>query len=610
MSQNAKNRNPINNFIWYSSGLNLRELSSSSKSSYFGIGGVNIFVTVFILLLGSWSFHIAFPKTLEVISALIGLAIGTLVFTINRQTINSLSYSNSNFENRRISLTLFPIIMFSIFFGIVISTPIKFYLFDIPLTKNFLSRITELDTISDQSISIKMSSWSLTLFIILMIAFPTLLKFYTIKLSYQKRSSLLNEFMWFCSGVNKEILRKCPNEYAKYFGMGGTILFTSLMASLSGGYAFYKAFDSSALAICFGLFWGAMIFNLDRFIVNTMYSDGKPTISGKEFFSGLPRIVIAIFLGIVISFPLELKLFEDEIEARIGVLKVENLTAYNKTSEAAFSEIGSNKLEVSGYNQTIEKLKEEINVARTKLESVKQVPRQGTKTDDKGNIITYTYYIWPPQYYTLKQEYEFTKETNNNDIANLKLKIEGKEQKIVAKENEKKGFDDSNTNTIRAINDLSTRMEAFAKLKDEKPSIRIASLFIMLLLIIIEIAPVLFKMMLTSGEYEKRQVTESNILKAEEIVRESQKNDWANTEITKLLEENKKRIDEKQFELAIELSSNQELLKSIAKAQSEIAQVAIEKWKKQEKLRALENPESFILSNKTANQNTSNGVVV
>lgn len=594
-----KKKNVVNNFIWYASGLHIRELSSLSqtKSNYFGIGGVNIFVSILVFLLSSWSFQMAFPKSFELISLLIGIAICILVFTFNRHTISSLSQSDSQSENRKVSLTLFPIILFSIFFGIIISTPIKFYLYDIPLAKNFLERITELDTISDKSISVKMSSWALTLIIILIITFPTFLRFYTIKSSYQKRSSMLNELMWFCSGANKEILRKCPNEYAKYFGMGGTILFTSLMASLSGGYAFYKAFDSSSLAICFGLFWGAMIFNLDRFIVNTMYSDGKPTISPKEFFSGLPRIIIAIFLGIVISFPLELKLFEDEIEARIGVLKVENLTSYNKTSQLAFSEIGSNKSEVNSFNQHIEKLKTEISDVKSKWESIKQIPKIGTRTDDKGNIIRYTYYIWPPQYYTLKKEYDDTKEINNKDIEKIKLNIGETDVKIKAKEKEKGEFDNSNTKTIRAINDLSTRMEAFAKLKDEKSSIKIASLFIMLLLIIIEIAPVLFKMMLTSGDYEIRQISESELLKAEEIVRLSKKNDWANTEILNVIEENKKKVTEKQNELNIELKSNQELLSSIALAQAEIAKIAIEKWKEKEMKKAIENPENIVQSN-------------
>ena len=48
-----------------------------------------------------------------------------------------------------------------------------------------------------------------------------------------------------------------------------------------------------------------------------MYSDGKHTISGYELLAGLPRIIIAIFLGIVISTPLELKIFEDRINFQI-----------------------------------------------------------------------------------------------------------------------------------------------------------------------------------------------------------------------------------------------------------------------------------------------------
>ena len=46
-----------------------------------------------------------------------------------------------------------------------------------------------------------------------------------------------------------------------------------------------------------------------------MYSDGKVTISWEELCGGMPRILIAIFLGIVISAPLELKIFNDEIDA-------------------------------------------------------------------------------------------------------------------------------------------------------------------------------------------------------------------------------------------------------------------------------------------------------
>ena len=112
-----------------------------------------------------------------------------------------------------------------------------------------------------------------------------------------KRASSINEFLWLCAGVNRKVLRQCPTDYAKYAGIGGTILFTALMATLSGGYAFYTIFADKLTACFFGVFWGLLIFNLDRFMVNTMYSDGKHTISKDEFLGGLPRIILAIFFA-------------------------------------------------------------------------------------------------------------------------------------------------------------------------------------------------------------------------------------------------------------------------------------------------------------------------
>ena len=79
----------------------------------------------------------------------------------------------------------------------------------------------------------------------------------------------------------------------------------------------YFVFQQIWVACAFGVFWGLLIFNLDRYIVNTMYSDGKPTISWLELRSGLPRIIMAIFLGIVISTPLEMKIFEDRIDSQL-----------------------------------------------------------------------------------------------------------------------------------------------------------------------------------------------------------------------------------------------------------------------------------------------------
>ena len=131
------------------------------------------------------------------------------------------------------------------------------------------------------------------------------------------KKNWINEFLWSCAGVNKEVLRLYPNEYAKYAGSGGTILFTALMAMISGGYAMFFVFDSVIAALLFSVFWGLLIFNLDRFIVNSMHTDGKDTLSWKKLKAAMPRFIMAIFLGIVISTPLEMKIFNDRIESQL-----------------------------------------------------------------------------------------------------------------------------------------------------------------------------------------------------------------------------------------------------------------------------------------------------
>lgn len=97
-----------------------------------------------------------------------------------------------------------------------------------------------------------------------------------------------------------DVLEQVPTEKSKYYGIGGTIVFTALMASFACGYAFHTAFKDSSLSVFFGLFWGALIFNLDRYIVSFGVGDGKRTISRREALEAAPRLLMAALLGFVI----------------------------------------------------------------------------------------------------------------------------------------------------------------------------------------------------------------------------------------------------------------------------------------------------------------------
>ena len=95
----------------------------------------------------------------------------------------------------------------------------------------------------------------------------------------RKRCNWFKEAMWWCAGADRRLLRICRGDHTKNVGLGTIILFTAMMATFSGFIAMELVFDSKAVAAVFAFCWGAMIFFLDRFITNTMYSDGKASIS-------------------------------------------------------------------------------------------------------------------------------------------------------------------------------------------------------------------------------------------------------------------------------------------------------------------------------------------
>jgi hypothetical protein len=138
--------------------------------------------------------------------------------------------------------------------------------------------------------------------------------------------SKLQYFFWLISGCEISVLKNCPTDYNRQAGIGLTIFMTTLMAFASGTYAGWFFAKNIFGAICFGLLWAALIFSIDRSMVITMKKD--PTkIKQSLWIPFSSRAVMAILIAFIISIPLELLIFSDNIDIHLS--KFQNLQTQN-----------------------------------------------------------------------------------------------------------------------------------------------------------------------------------------------------------------------------------------------------------------------------------------
>jgi len=400
-----------------------------------------------------------------------------------------------------------------------------------------------------------------------------------------------NIFLW-SSGADLEILEQVPSEKSKYYGIGGTIIFTALMASFAGGYALFTAFKSVPLAIFFGIFWGALIYNLDRFIVSTFgVGDGKKTISKQELIEAAPRIVMAITLGFVIAYPLELKLFESEIQAQIDT----NISIAKAELEAKMGDSTSNFL-ILDRERKIDKLTQSIKEHEDIVFRATEAFNQADK-DKREEWITGERSGKPgkgPVWVELN-EVALTKKKNLEETKAKYKEIDKKDQEAIyslrseindLRSKNLKDFAESSL-IQEANNGLMARLKALDQLTSEDTILKLAKWLITLLFILIEVAPILFKMMTERGPYDDIL----DRMKHEVKIRELLKTSNLNQEVNALVRSND---DKNKQKLKYEMESNMLLMNEIATAQAEIAAEAIKVWKEEQKKKVRENPSAFI----------------
>ncbi|WGQ07940.1 DUF4407 domain-containing protein [Pedobacter gandavensis] len=311
----------------------------------------------------------------------------------------------------------------------------------------------------------------------------------------------ISRFFWFCSGAHISTLEKHPTEHNKYLGIGATIFFTGLFAALSGGYAMYFVFkgDTAAVlfALFFGLIWGLAIFNMDRYIVASI---NKSASTNQQILQATPRILLAIMIGLVISRPLELKIFDKEIKERLKVSYLNNQRSKIDTLNASFG--NKYKIELGKLN--------EVKAERDSLASAIKADRQklnfeifGNKTLETSGVMGYGPYAKRKEA-ELKQR-EQNLDTLTADVRALEKFVDGRKQfdGLMTE----KLFTSKQLDSLSNIAGFADRNWALGQLSFNTDGTRdvntsLAVTFIGLLFIFFECLPVFVKLMSGRGPYD------------------------------------------------------------------------------------------------------------
>jgi len=391
------------------------------------------------------------------------------------------------------------------------------------------------------------------------------------------KASKLMRMFWRAAGADQYLLeRSTYSDQIKYFCLGGIVVATGAMATLAGGYAFYTIFSPKNpqtgdmlysglemfFSCCFGLFWGLIIFNIDRFIVtSTGKGDGTEAITKQEIISAIPRIIMGIIIAMTISKPIEIRMFQTEIQTRLTEIKDEKKRENTVNIESRFknqlavkdTEIKEINLKIDAanrnyqdnYNKWSQKTKEcNCNAPIHKAES-------NISYENWKNLITSS----EPELTRLNKERTEILKTKKKELKNLDVNAEG-------------------------LNGLALRI----RLAEEVAGPWI-SWFITLLFMVIELTPIFFKMMLIKGPYDFMDDNVKELARAESGI-----------EIIYNYYEDVKGMEaHKIVNHGAELKQKERLL--ILKAQEELNEDIIRKWKEKKKKDIESNPDNYIEEN-------------
>ncbi|MBV7531375.1 DUF4407 domain-containing protein [Chitinophaga sp. sic0106] len=297
----------------------------------------------------------------------------------------------------------------------------------------------------------------------------------------------ITKFLWWLAAADSSILKECRTEKERYRIIGIAVFVTWMFATIAWGYFFSTIVNDDLIVLALALFFGFAILSIDRTLIAAMTRSNGNT----KWLPVIFRLVLAITIGLFISQPVVLMLFKKDITAQLEISKQDKIDAYKA------SLIKQNASQQTTLTRDLEKLNNQI----TRKEADNKGYKDGylAETDGTGGsgrigeqaVARAKKSAWlasEEELATLRKQLAPDQEALQSQLANLRT---GDSLKVVA-------YTETLTDGFLA------QTEALHDLTTSHPPLQQRYRLIVFIITLIEIMPLLSKLLMPRGEYDER----------------------------------------------------------------------------------------------------------
>lgn len=417
----------------------------------------------------------------------------------------------------------------------------------------------------------------------------------------------MDRFLVALTGADRRLLeQEAPHDTAKYAGIGGAVLTTATFAVLSSSFALQMALDAPwPVALLFGLGWGAAILSLDRWLVA---ANSRQPRWWQNLLIALPRVVMALVIGVVMSTPLVLRLFQPELEQELVRMQQEAQATFEQelSEDPRFVDLPGKRDAIVELQSTIAAgaaddavlAHPEVVDVSDRLEAVSAEhdgAEQAVACEKEGTCGSGRAGAGPAYDEKLARRDRLAEERAalTAELAEVTQRVRQQaeaeaaarrtdaerrlaalQQEVAEAEAERAALVAAQGRTSRAADGLLARLEALQRVSERNSTLHTAHLVLLAFLTIVECLPVLVKLFLSFGKTTRYEVlVQQQDFAVLERRRQEVQRETDEQEIRDALE-----LDRLGVQARADLAAEEELARRSSEARLRLATLVLERW--------------------------------